>query len=89
MCLCREKGPTNRDVDSRNVPSGSPNVAAVDPSFREFYSQGRQWRLGVSEGRMPHTHNGRPVRVVASAHNKKYAGQPGKSIDSLSWRHWR
>ena len=79
MCLCREKDPTNRDVDSRNVPSGSPNVAAIDPSFREFYSQGRQWRLGVGEGRMPRTHNGRSL--AQSTQHKKH--QSGKSIDSL------
>ena len=90
MCLCREKNPNNRDTDSRNAPSSSPNVAAIDPSFREFYSQGRQWRLGVGEGRREqftvhtsrsHNHNGRSL--ATAAHMKKHGGQAGKSIDSL------
>ena len=90
MCLCREKNPNNREIDSRNAPSSSPNVAAIDPSFREFYSQGRQWRLGVGEGRREqftvhtsrsHNHNGRSL--AASAHIKKHGAQAGKSIDSL------
>ena len=88
MCLCREKNPNNRDIDSRNAPSSSPNVAAT--SFREFYSQGRQWRLGVGEGRREqftvhtsrsHNHNGRSL--ATTVHMKKHGGQAGKSIDSL------
>ena len=92
MCLCREKTPNNNrdNRDSGNAPSSSPNVAAVDPSFREFYSQGRQWRLGVGEGRREqftvhtsrsHNHNGRSL--VTSGYTKKYGSQSGKSIDSL------
>ena len=90
MCLCREKHPSSADRDPGNAPSSSPNVAAVDPSFREFYSQGRQWRLGVGEGRREqftvhtsrsHSHNGRSL--VTSGYTKKYGSQAGKSIDSL------
>ncbi len=96
LCLCREKDPGSLDPDPHAAPA-TP-TPAVDSSFREFFSQGRQWRLGVATDAVGEnrgqSHNGRSQPVGSSGgqshlhhhhhhhHGRKYQ-QPAKSIDAL------